>query len=128
MVGSSDRSDTLFCQKCGQKNTENNYKCTACGFVLHARQYAVDNSLAGLIPYKNACALWSYYLGVFSLIPCIAIPLGTAALVLGIKGLKHAGLHPESKGKVHAWTGIILGSLTALANLLVIALILINRH
>jgi hypothetical protein len=60
-------------------------------------------------------ALLAYYLGVFSLIPCIGIPLGIAALVLGIKGLKYAKLHPEAKGKAHAWAGIILGTLCAVA-------------
>ena len=52
-------------------------------------------------------ALLAYYLGVFSLIPCIGIPLGIAALVLGIKGLKYAKLHPEAKGKGARWAKII---------------------
>lgn len=129
MVDSDGGKESIFCAKCGQKNNENNYKCTACGFILHPEQrYKTDDSLGGLIPYKNACALWSYYLGVFSLIPCLSIPLGIAALVLGIQGLKHAKRHPESKGKAHAWIGIILGSLCAVVNLIVIALIFINRH
>jgi hypothetical protein len=37
-----------------------------------------------------------------------------AALVLGILGLKHRKLHPESKGSVHAWIGIVLGGGMAL--------------
>src|SRR5882672_4725027 len=84
---------TFFCPKCGQQNNENNFKCTRCGFVLHgapAPPYVAgdDSGLAGLIPYKNAQALWSYYLGIFSLIPCLGSPLGIAALVLGIRGLR----------------------------------------
>jgi hypothetical protein len=58
--------------------------------------------------------------------PCIGVPLGIAALVLGIKGLKYAELHPEAKGKVHAWTGIILGALCAIAYTLLIAILLMT--
>ena len=108
-------TDTIFCPKCGQKNLENNFKCTKCGFVLHGpppSQYVLsdDSTMGGLIPYKNAYALWAYYLGIFSLIPCLGIPLGIAALVLGIMGLKYADLHPEVRGKGHAWTGVIVTS------------------
>jgi len=90
------------------------------GFVV-----ASDNTLGGLIPYRNARALWAYYLGVFSLIPFLGIPLGVVAMVLGIKGLKYAELHPEAKGKVHAWIGIIVGGLFSLVYILLIAVPLI---
>ncbi len=70
-----------------------------------------------MIPYRNVPALIAYYLGIFSLIPCIGLLLGIAALILGIMGLKRAGQNPEAKGKVHAWIGIILGGLCALANM-----------
>ena len=120
-------AETIFCTKCGEKNLENNYKCTRCGFPLHEQarpQYVVtdDNTMGGLIPYKNAQALWAYYLGIFSLIPCAGIPLGIVALVLGVKGLKYADLHDEAKGKAHAWVGIILGGLCALGYTLLIAI------
>jgi hypothetical protein len=115
----------IFCRKCGQKNQENNHKCTQCGFELHAPappQYVVtdDNTMGGLIPYKNAPALWAYYLGIFSLIPIVGLPLGLAALVLGIKGEAKARQHPETQGKVHAWVGIVLGGVCALGNILLV--------
>jgi len=117
----------MFCPKCGQKNQENNFRCTQCGFVLHGPpqpQYVAvdDGTLGGLIPHRNPYALWAYYLGVFSLIPCLGLPLGIVALVLGIKGLKFARQNPDTQGKVHAWIGIVLGSLCALANILVPAM------
>jgi hypothetical protein len=68
-----------------------------------------DGTLGGLIPYKNAKALIAYYLAVFSLIPFFGIFLGIAAFILGMKGLKFAQKHPESKGKTHAWIGILGG-------------------
>jgi hypothetical protein len=120
-------SGVIYCRECGQQNPENNYKCSACDALLHARstaQVAVtdDSTLGGLVPYKNAKALWSYYLGIFSLIPFIGIPLGIAALVLGLQGLKFAESHPEARGKVHAWVGIIVGGLFAALYLLVLLL------
>ena len=118
-------ADIMFCPKCGQKNLENNFKCTKCGFVLHSPtrpQYVVcdDSTMGGLIPYKNAQALWAYYLGIFSLVPCFGIPLGIAALILGIRGLKYADLYPEARGKGHAWTGVILGGICVAAYTLLI--------
>ena len=71
----------------------------------------VDGTLGGLIPYKNSSALIAYYLGVFSIIPCLGIVLGLAGFVLGLKGLKFAKAHPEAKGKTHAWVGILMGGL-----------------
>lgn len=122
-VSAPGTAGVIYCPKCGQQNGENNYQCTRCGYVLHgpARpQFLVeeDGTMGGLIPYKNQAALWAYYLGIFSLIPCAGIPLGIAAAILGIKGLKHAEAHPEAKGKGHAWTGIILGGACAALNVL----------
>src|ERR1700691_993745 len=42
-----------------------------------------DNTIATIIPYRNAPALIAYYLGIFSLIPCVGFVLGIAALILG---------------------------------------------
>ena len=73
------------------------------------------DSTGGLIPYKNPQALIAYYCGVFSLLPVLGLFLGIAAFILGLKGLKFAKEHPETKGTVHAWIGIIMGGLCALA-------------
>jgi len=92
---------------------------------------AADNPMSAVIPYKNPKALVAYYLAIFSLIPCIGIPLGIAALVLGVLGLKAAKEHPQSHGKVHAWIGIILGGLCGFGYLIgMIAMIIAGstRH
>ena len=124
-------SATIFCAQCGQKNDQNNFKCVRCGELLHGRPAAYvmvdDSTMGGLIPYKNAQALWAYYLGIFALIPCLGFPLAVAALVLGLRGLKFAALHPEAKGKAHCWVGIVLGSLVALASLIGILIVVANR-
>ena len=67
----------------------------------------------GVIPYKNPCALIAYYLAVFSLLPVVGLLLGVAAVVLGIIGLRYRRAHPQSKGTVHAWIGIIGGGAMA---------------
>ena len=72
---------------------------------------------------NNGPAVTAYYFGIFSLI-CGAL-LGIPALILGIKGLKISKERPESKGAAHAWTGVILGSLTTLVSLGVVAAVLI---
>jgi hypothetical protein len=91
---------------------------------------ATDNPVSMVIPYKNPKALIAYYLAIFSLIPCFGLLLGVAAFILGILGLKAAKAHPASHGKVHAWTGIILGGLCVIGNLIgIIALIVsANSH
>jgi len=73
-----------------------------------------SGGMDALIPTKNPCALIAYYLGVFSLIPCIGLLLAIPALILGIKGLSFYNQHPEAKGKAHALVGIIMGGLFTL--------------
>ena len=63
----------------------------------------------GIIPFKNPKALIAYYLGIFAFIPVLGIPLGLAAFVLGILGLRDRKRNPIIKGSVHAWIGIVVG-------------------
>jgi thiol:disulfide interchange protein len=70
-----------------------------------------------MVPYRNKAALAAYYLGLFSIIPCLGPLLSIAAIVFGIMGLRQARLRPEAKGKVHAWVGIIAGLLFGLVAL-----------
>lgn len=69
-----------------------------------------------IIPARNPQALIGYYLGVFSLIPCFALLLGPAALILGILALKARKAKPNLPGQAHAITAIVLGGLTSLVN------------
>jgi hypothetical protein len=123
-------AEFIYCQKCGQQNKENNFKCTRCGFVLHSQpqQYVVveDGTMGGLIPKNNPKALCAYYLGIFSFIPFFGIILGIAGLILGIGGLRHAKKHPEARGKIHAWIGIIMGGFFAAVYTLIFVLIIIG--
>ena len=71
-------------------------------------------------------ALIAYYVGVFSIIPCLGPLPGIVALVLGIKGLKYANEHPEAKGKAHAIVGIVAGGLFAAVYSVVAVFILLG--
>ena len=81
---------------------------------LSSPQPSSGDATGGLIPYRNVPALVAYYFGVFSILPLIGFPLGIAAFILGILGLRKAAQVPEAKDKIHAWVGIIAGGLFAL--------------
>ena len=72
------------------------------------------DATGGLIPYKNIHALLAYYLGLFSLLPCLGLFLALPALVLGIMGLQKRKQNPAIKGSVHAWIGIVMGGIFTL--------------
>jgi len=90
------------------------------------QQNQAPSTMDRIIPTKNPKALFAYYCGVFSIIPCIGLILGAVALVLGILGLKECKRDANLPGKGHAITGIVLGSITFLANAAVIVLIVIG--
>jgi hypothetical protein len=92
------------------------------------RARSKGDATGGIIPYKNAKALTSYYTGVFSLIPCLGGILAPIALIFGILGLSHAKKYPESKGTAHAIVGIILGTLVLLGHLAAVVMIVISAQ
>lgn len=69
------------------------------------------DATGGLIPYKNVPALLAYYLGLFSMFPCIGLFLAIPAFILGIIGLRRRAANPAIKGSVHAWIGIVMGGI-----------------
>lgn len=85
-----------------------------------------SDATGGIIPYKNPKALIAYYLGIFSGLPLIGLPLGIAAFVLGIMGLKDRQRNPAIKGSVHAGIGIGCGGLFALLWGAVIVLMIVG--
>ncbi|MEI8211627.1 MAG: hypothetical protein WCI02_05730 [Planctomycetota bacterium] len=82
------------------------------------------DATGGVIPYKNPSALIAYYLGILSGLPLIGLPLGIAAFVLGIMGLKARKKDPAIKGSVHAAIGIGCGGFfTVLWTLVVVGIL-----
>ncbi len=84
---------------------------------------AGESIVETFVPSKNAPALAAYYLGLFSLFPCLGFPLGVGAVYLGIKGLRRVKANPAVRGGAHAWVGVICGSLFGLFNFLLIVLL-----
>ena len=100
----------MHCNRCGLENYGDSLVCRACGQPLPVQ----GDATGGVIPYKNPHALTAYYLGVFSLLPLIGFPLGIAAFIFGLLGLKKRKANPVIKGSVHAWIGIVCGGLMAI--------------
>jgi hypothetical protein len=120
----------MYCPQCGTQNPDGGTRCTYCSFVLppapagvQAPAPSAPGVIETLIPYKNSSALFAYYLGVFSLLG--GIILGAPAVVLGVLGLRYAKLHPEARGKAHAWTGIILGGLMSMISVAVVVFLFV---
>lgn len=80
----------------------------------------------GLIPFKNPKALIAYYLGILSGLPLIGLPIGIAAFVLGVMGLRDRARNPIIKGSIHAGIGIGCGGFFALLWGLVLAAIVFS--
>jgi|688.fasta_scaffold378014_1 hypothetical protein len=119
--------DRKPCPVCGEQIAITARKCRFCGEVFEPVESAEapqGDATGGIIPYKNVPALAGYYLGVFSVIPCF--PIGLAAMILGFKGLRMAKKHPEVKGKVHAWIGVLVGGFFGLLWLLVTGLVVLG--
>lgn len=93
-------------------NSDNPYQSSDNPFGSAPAQPASEgDATGGVIPYKNPAALAAYYLGLFSMLPCIGLALAIPALVLGIIGLRNRAKNPAIKGSVHAWIGIVMGAI-----------------
>mgnify|MGYP001412628919 CR=1 FL=1 len=85
-----------------------------------------DDPTEVFIPYRNPKGLTAYYLGVFSLVPCLGLLLGPAALVLGVMGLRYSRAHPTARGAGHAIAGIVFGVITSALNWGAVLLVVIG--
>ncbi len=73
------------------------------------------------MPYENPPAERAFMLGLFSMLFCVGIPCGVAAVIYGVLGLKRAEAVPQAGGRGRAWAGIILGASFALLYLVIAA-------
>jgi hypothetical protein len=75
---------------------------------------------------QNGPALAAFYLGLFSLLPCLGFPLAIAAIYFGWQGLAHFKANPRVRGDMQARVGIACGILFGLFNLALVALAIIG--
>jgi hypothetical protein len=59
---------------------------------------------------RNRDALASYLLGILSPLPLLGLLFGVAAVVLGVRGLRHAREEPGADAALQCWIGIGLGA------------------
>ncbi len=64
-------------------------------------------------------------MGIVSLLPVLGFFFGIAAVMLGVRGLRKRRAEPHVKGSIHAWIGIVLGSLSLLVHVIVTVLVII---
>lgn len=110
--GAESGSETRFCGQCGTEMMQNPYSIPVnSGNPVKAAAVSTNegDATGGIIPYKNPKALIAYYLGIFSGFPLIGFPLGIAAFILGILGLRDRKRNPVIKGSIHAGIGIGCG-------------------
>lgn len=126
-------SNSAFCTACGKKVSGGAIKCSDCSprassTRTHSNRVSSgsDNAVNQVVPYTNPAALISYYLGVFSIIPCFALILGPAAVILSLWGFSKLRDNPGSGGKFHCYIGLLVGGLCFVVNLFFIILIMMG--
>jgi hypothetical protein len=60
-------------------------------------------------------------------IPMLGAVLALPAILLGILGLRSCRLHPQAKGKAHAWVGITTGLISVIGHLFVGVFLVVGR-
>ncbi len=125
----------LLCPACNTVNSRTFTTCVSCGTGLFPSAVSGGSGIdmgqrdtASLMrSHPNLNAFYGYYAGLGSIIPVIGLLLGPVAIVLGILGLSHYAKYPKSKGRKHSLTGIMIGSLAFVANLLIITILLLHH-
>ena len=122
----------VICPRCGAQNPPGVSLCARCSNLLAVpgTQAAsppptYHDPMAAIIPTKNAPALTAYYLGLFSILPLLGLPMGLIAVIQGSKGWRMAKETPQISGKAHAGIGIGCGSVGLLFNLAIVVFTLL---
>jgi hypothetical protein len=84
--------------------------------VLSAPAKTPDETMATIVPYRNPCALFAYYTGIFSFIPLLGLLLAPAAFVLGAMGLRRRLRDSGAHGLAHALIGLFAGGFFTLVH------------
>ena len=102
----------VYCEYCGTKNLENNFRCTACRRILFDERRPVlstGNSSAAMrmvLPVdRSPLAIAAGYLGLAS----VLIFPAPVAMITGILAVRDIRRHPEYRGMGRAVFGMVLG-------------------
>ncbi len=66
-----------------------------------------DDFVGRMIPTGNQPALVAYYVSFGALLPAVGLIAAVVAIIAGVKGVKLERAHPEVRGGLHAWFGIV---------------------
>jgi Tfp pilus assembly protein PilE len=103
----------MNCPKCGAEAAEGSKFCSQCGATVVERG-------AAPIRYASVPAILSLAFGILTLLPFLGIPLGIAAIVLGIVALRRIALWPEKlTGQGLAIAGIIVASVLIVVKVII---------
>ncbi len=120
----------MRCPACATDNAKEATACGSCGKKLVRRRRRHDDpAVYCLAPSPlpdNPPAVAAYRCAVWGMIPIAGLILGPAALGFGVAGYRRAKTEGESRGIGHALTGIILGSLELISNVVGLFLIWIG--
>ncbi len=120
------------CPICGELIAAEAVDCPYCGSYLGEGgrmegEAGADGTLSWLVPVgRSGWAIASGYLGLFSILPLIGLPFGLGAVITGILAIRSIQQHSKLTGLGRAWFGIIMGSLTMLLQLAVVAFAIIG--
>jgi hypothetical protein len=112
-------AETIFCTRCGEKNPENNFRCTRCKEPLHdaPRVAAVvagptdDAAMRMLLPVgRSGWAIAAGYLGLFAVL-LLPAPFALAAGLMAVRDIR---ANPAKLGMGRAVFGIVMGALGSL--------------
>jgi hypothetical protein len=77
-------------------------------------------------PITNRAALRAWRCAEWGLLPVAGLPLGLAAVSLGVVGLRRFRRDPSVLGARHAFAAVILGAIEVLVNLTGLTLIVVG--
>jgi hypothetical protein len=119
----------MYCQRCGERNDENAYRCVKCGEIVQVPPVGqaipqIEDTAAMRMLLPVGRSLWAIAAGYAGLFALLFVP-APLALVLGIAAVVHIRRHPGLHGMGRAVFAIVMGAVFSLPLLLfVIALLM----
>lgn len=98
----------MFCPRCGVRNDDNAFRCTACQAVIQPAQVSAidDKTMRMILPIgRSGWAIAAGYAGLFAFL-IVPAPL---ALILGVIAIRHLKNHPDKHGMGRAVFGTVVG-------------------
>ena len=101
----------MKCRECGLDHASGANSASPCAATIDAPppMPSPDDFVGRMIPSGNKPALIAYYAGILALIPVVGLAFAIVAVIYGVRGVSLERRHPEVRGGLHAWFGILVG-------------------